>query len=120
MAACHPTSSFTGCRAYFELTGAECPPLTDHQIDCIVAHDRMVSAQHPRGESMIKIGVMLDLMRDGSFDRAKGTESVRRMLAAQFEHVIDPLAGGPDQQAKLNRIHDLGRLDPKTGAIMRC
>lgn len=42
------------------------------------------------------------------------------MVAKQFQHVIDPLAGDAEQQAKLNAIHDLGRVDPKTGALYRC
>jgi hypothetical protein len=115
---------FYWLQGYFELIGAEVPPLTDHQIDCIVRHDRLVHAQHVRPEQMIKIGVMLELMRDGSFDRAKGTESVRRMVAQQFQHVIDPQSAPPEKQQELNNLHGgpfvIGGVDPKTGAVYRC
>jgi hypothetical protein len=114
---------FYWLQGYFELMGAETQPLTDHQIDCIIRHDRLVHASHVRPEQMIKIGVMLDLMRSGDFDRAKGTESVRRMVAQQFQHVIDPQAGDAAKQQVLNKIHgtfDLGGVDPKTGAVYRC
>lgn len=119
-----PNEFFYWLQGYFELLGAEVPPLTDHQIDCIVRHDRLVHASHVRPEQMIKIGVMLDLMRSGDFDRAKGTESVRRMVAHQFQHVIDPQAGGELEQQVLNGIHGetftIGGIDPKTGAVYRC
>lgn len=116
-----PHEFFYWLQGYFEIYGVDVPPLTDHQIECIIRHDRLVAAAgHGRGEGMIKIGVLLELMRDGAVDRAKGTESIRRMLAAQFQHVIDPLAGDAEQQAKLNAVHNLGRVDPVTGAVYRC
>lgn len=30
---------------------------------------------------------------------------IRGLTAEQFEHVIDPQAGDPDTQAKLNTVH---------------
>jgi hypothetical protein len=112
---------FYWLQGFFELTGADVPPLSDWQIECIIRHDRLVAAQSGRrGEQMIKIGVMLEAMRDGLIDRPKGTEAVRKMVAHQFQHVIDPQAGDAEQQAKLNAIHDLGHVDPKTGAVYRC
>lgn len=112
---------FYWLQGFFELSGTDVQPLTDWQIDCIVRHDRLVSAAgHGRGEQMIKIGVMLDLMRDGTVDRVNGTKSIRRMVAHQFQHAIDPQAGDETQQAKLNAAHQIGGVDPKTGAVYRC
>lgn len=116
-----PNEFFYWLQGFFELSGANLQPLTDEQIDCIIRHDRLVSAAgNGRGEQMIKIGVMLDLMRDGTFDRAKGTEAVRKTVAHQFQHVIDPQAGDEAAQAGLNSIHQIGGVDPKTGAMYRC
>ncbi len=117
----HTNEFFYWLQGFFELSGADAQPLTDWQIDCIVRHDRLVAATDgARGEQMIKIGVMLDLMRDGTVDRAKGTESIRRAVAQQFQHVIDPQAGDDSQQAKLNTIHQwIGGANP-TGAVYRC
>ena len=116
---------FYWLQGFFELSGAEVQPLTDWQIECIVRHDRLVSAAgNGRGEQMIKIGVLLDLMRDGTFDRIKGTEIVRKMVAHQFQHVIDPQAGDESTQQVLNKVHGgpytIGGVDPKTGAVYRC
>lgn len=120
-----PQDFFYWLQGFFELSLDENSPpvaLSDSQIRCIIRHDRLVatSSGDGRGEQMIKIGVMLELMLDNAIDRVKGTEAVRRMVAHQFQHVIDPKAGDDAQQAKLNTIHDLGRVDPKTGVIYRC
>jgi hypothetical protein len=130
MSAMTPNEYFYWLQGYFEIHGGDVPPLSDAQIERIVRHDRLVSAAgNVRGEQMIKIGVVLDLMRSGDVDRAKGTESVRRMVAQQFQHVIDPQAGDADQQQILNNIHGvtatsgpfiMGGVDPKTGAVYRC
>ena len=37
---------------------------------------------------------------------AKQTDLVKRHLALVFQHDIDPSAGGPEQQAILQQIHD--------------
>lgn len=121
----HSNEFFYWLQGYFELLGAEVQPLTDWQIDCIIRHDRLVSAAgNGRGEQMIKIGIMLDLMRDGTVDRSKGTESVRRLVAHQFQYVIDPQAGDESTQQALNKVHGgtsvIGGVDPKTGAVYRC
>lgn len=116
-----PNEFFYWLQGYFEIHGVDVPPLDDQQIDCIIRHDRLVAAAGERGEQMIKIGVVLELMRDGTMPRDKGTESIRRMVAQQFGHVIDPQAGGPEVQQHLNKIHNIiGGVDPKTGAVYRC
>lgn len=43
-------------------------------------------------------------------------EMIRRHLALVFAHEIDPQAGGPEEQAKLNVIH---KPDPM-GVSVRC
>lgn len=120
-----PNEYFYWLQGYFEIFGVDVPPLTDHQIDTIVRHDRLVSAAgNGRGEQMIKIAVVLELMKSYELDRAKGTESVRHMVAQQFQHVIDPQAGDELKQQVLNGIHGntftIGGVDPKSGAVYRC
>lgn len=41
-------------------------------------------------------------------------EAIRRHLALVFAHEIDPHAGGPEKQATLNAIHNMGKVK------MRC
>ena len=100
------TEFFYWLQGYFELSGS-LEPLTDEQIDCIIRHDRLVAetTEGARGEQMIKIGVMLQCIKEGIADRTKGTDAVRTMVAAQFQHVIDPAAGPADIQSHLTHVH---------------
>jgi hypothetical protein len=107
-------------QGFFELSGATI--LTDTQIECIECHDRLVheATNGRRGETMIKIGVMLQCIKSGMCDRLKGTEMVKGMVAVHFQHVIDPLAGDDDKQKHLNKIHGMiGGVDP-VSAVYRC
>jgi len=47
------------------------------------------------------------------------TAAIRTMVHEQFEHVIDPHAGDPEQQAKLNAIHH-GRPTRPGEPVYRC
>jgi hypothetical protein len=49
---------------------------------------------------------------------ASQVESVREHLALVFAHDIDPKAGGPDVQKKLNEIHHGPTCNKDT--VMRC
>lgn len=55
---------------------------------------------------------------------AEQTDVIRRHLALVFVHDIDPQAGGPDAQKKLNEIHDaLNKAPihgPGGGPVYRC
>lgn len=117
------TEFFYWLQGFFELSGPATLALSDSQIDCITKHDRLVAASGgSRCEQMIKIAVMLELIRDHAVDRTKGTEAVRRMVAHQFQHVIDPKAGPAEQQEKLNEAHGpptIGGSGP-SGTMFRC
>jgi hypothetical protein len=43
----------------------------------------------------------------------KQVETIRAHLSMVFAHSIDPKAGGPEQQAKLNAIHNPGESRPR-------
>lgn len=66
---------------------------------------------------------VFELGKPVSFDAAQ-TESIRRHLAMVFLHEIDPSAGPPEVQKKLNEAHDpLGHTRPSDGGmgpLIRC
>lgn len=119
-----PQDYFYWLQGYFELTDNHDVPkgiggqgvFTPWQVKCIIKHDDLVAAQQPRGEAMIKIRTVLDMIADQLIDPKAGTEKVRAIVADTFEHVIDPKAGGADVQAKLSGIHHGG----SSGAVYRC
>lgn len=55
---------------------------------------------------------------------AEQAACIQKHLALVFVHEIDPNAGGPEQQAKLNEIHSNAHLKPRPpspdGLIIRC
>lgn len=89
-------------QGYFELS--EWPDVTAlqaKQVACIRAHLALVATVDPNHENMFVEWL-------GSFlsnpPHATGTARIRRMLAAQFQHVIDPSYSG--DKATLQAIHD--------------
>jgi len=75
-----------------------------------------------------------ELGPDAATMSAEQRELIRRHLALVFQHDIDPSAGGPEAQAKLNAIHEgmtrpeveafvkaeLKHRPPSGGPVMRC
>jgi hypothetical protein len=53
-----------------------------------------------------------ELTDEKEMDESK-VDSVKRHLSLVFAHSIDPKAGGPEQQAKLNAIHNPGESRPR-------
>lgn len=59
---------------------------------------------------------------------AEQAECIKRHLALVFVHEIDPSAGPPEHQAKLDAVHSppktppptIGGVDPATGVMYRC
>lgn len=47
-------------------------------------------------------------------------QCIQKHLALVFTHEIDPSQGDASHQEKLNKIHQIGGVDPKTGAVYRC
>ena len=105
-------------QGYYELAG-DVAPLTPSQIECVVNHVMLVET---RGENLTAVATMIRLCKDGMLSAENLTTKLRELAASQFLHVIDPAAGGPDVQAKLNAIHNPhlveGRLGYPPGA--RC
>lgn len=121
-----PQDYFYWLQGYFELTDNHDAQgigglgvFTPWQVACIIKHDDLVAAQQPRGEAMIKIRAVLDMMSDQLIDPAAGTTRIRSIVAATFEHFIDPAAGGSDVQEKLNAIHS-PRPPQGNGPAYRC
>ena len=105
-------------QGYFELAGDSASPLTASQVECIINHVMLVEG---RGENLASAAVMIRLFKDGMLSAENLTTKLRELAAAQFLHVIDPAAGGPEVQAKLNAIHgpQIGGKGPD-GVLMRC
>jgi hypothetical protein len=65
---------------------------------------------------------LFELGKPQSLD-AEQTDLVKRHLAMVFVHEIDPSAGGPKEQAKLNEAHqgpkEIGGVGPG-GIVFRC
>lgn len=116
-----PQDYFYWLQGFFELTdnfevpkGEGLCTLTGWQVKCIIKHDDLVAAHGTRGEAMIKIRTVLDMMNEQSIDLRVGTAKIRAIVAHTFEHVIDPAAGGSEVQKKLDAIHG------KSGVVYRC
>lgn len=67
---------------------------------------------------------LFELGRPASLDAAQ-TDLVKRHLSMVFIHEIDPSAGGPEVQAKLNAAHESPKpLSPSAGhhgePVYRC
>lgn len=109
---------FYWIQGYFELAGDGAGPLSASQVETIVSHIMLVES---RGENLASAAVMIRLFKDGMLSAENLTTKLRELSAAQFLHVIDPSAGGPEVQAKLNAIHgpQIGGKGPG-GVLMRC
>jgi hypothetical protein len=101
-------------QGFFELS-ADDAALTTKQIECIADHVMLAST---RGENLITAATMIRLAKDGMLTLANLTAKLRELAASQFQHVIDPQAGGPDVQAHLNAIHHGVR--PSGSLVARC
>ena len=108
-------------QGYFELSdGLDATALQAKQVACIRAHLALVATVDPNHENMFVEWL-------GSFlsnpPHATGTARIRRMLAAQFQHVIDPSYSG--DKATLQGIHDSGKVPgidvgPSPDMVYRC
>lgn len=94
----------------FELTAATLPAgtltLTPLQIDCIRKHIALVYTTHPGDAFVRSIEAVLE----------RAPEAVEPLLAAHFEHVIDPAHPDP---VKANAAHFGGR-PPGGDHLIRC
>lgn len=102
------TDFFYWLQGYFEITATDGPPLISKaRADVVKRHIALARASLRRGqqlgERVARIELLLDMVLDGA--DVDTTRRIRVEVDAQFEHVIDPLAGDAEQQAKLNAIH---------------
>ena len=106
-------------QGWYELAGDAAGTLTRPQVEVIVNHLMLVEG---RGENLASAAVMIRLFKDGMLSAENLTTKLRELSAAQFLHVIDPSAGGPEVQAKLNAIHGPPQIGGKGpgGVLMRC
>jgi chromosome condensin MukBEF ATPase and DNA-binding subunit MukB len=119
------TQFFYWLQGYFELSGSK-EPLSPEQAACIEKHAALIRASLVPGEKICErvrvVETMAKLLRQ-EYSTAIArtcTTAIRSTIHEQFEHVIDPAAGGPEQQAKLNAIHHGGHPLPGEKPIMRC
>lgn len=131
----NPNEFFYWLQGYIELTTAVSPScqvtFTLAQADCIVRHIALVmhwlgngkqgGGAHPQTiarlhEVRTLAGLLTSERSDGMRDELSAT--IVKIVAAQFEHVIDPQAGDAEQQAKLNAIHSGGHRPDKP--VYRC
>jgi hypothetical protein len=122
---------FYWLQGFFELSGST-EPLTRDQADCIHRHIDLVrehckmSAQGPAHaarrlpERLAGINTLVEMIladESGSTSvSAVATKAIRTNIHEQFVHVIDPVAGNAEQQAKLHAMHGGDPGKP----VMRC
>lgn len=94
-------------QGYFELSNSTAA-LLGSQIECIVNHVMLVEV---RSENLIAAATMIKLTKDGMLRAEDLTMKLSQLASVQFQHVIDPLAGGPKEQERLNAIHNGGHLN---------
>ena len=92
-------------QGHFELQAPDAD-LTSDQREIILRHIDVVE-EHMRdrggiGPAVIACRTLLHSVADAS----ACTVAVRAIIHDVFLHVIDPKAGGPEQQAKLNNLHN--------------
>lgn len=120
-----PDQFFYWLQGYFEIANTDADLTTD-QAECIGRHIDLVTTWAagdgarrdpiPVPDRIIEIRTLLSLL---STDPALITGRIRDTINAQFMHVIDPKAGGPTVQNKLNEIH--GGHPPRPGEpVYRC
>ena len=101
---------FYWLQGYFEISGMA-DALTSEQCTLILRHLDLVDVGKggsPDAARLGKMRTLLDLAVEGTLPRGIATEKIRSEVSEQFIHVIDPAAGGPEVQAKLNTIHGPG------------
>lgn len=99
---------FYWLQGYFEISGTA-DDLTSEQCTIILRHLDLVDVGKggsPDAARLGKMRTLLDLAVEGTLLRGIATEKIRSEVSEQFIHVIDPAAGGPEVQAKLNAIHN--------------
>lgn len=101
-------------QGYFELCEAQglSAKLDGAAARCIEAHLALVAKVEP-DHSNVFVAWMTDHLRKLSPVGPDAT-LIRRYLAAQFQHVIDPSYDG--DQAKLNAVH-AGKIDGTMGGV---
>jgi hypothetical protein len=122
---------FYWLQGFFELSGSQAP-LTHEQAECIHRHIDLVrehnrpSAQGPiiaarLPERIAGINALVEMITADNSGTdaiaAMATKAIRANVHEQFVHVIDPAAGGPEQQAKLNATHS---GSPDRPPVYRC
>ena len=116
-------------QGYFELceaAGHHVLRLDQKTFQCVTNHAHLVYAAEgleygaalprPGADTLVFDWLVAFSPNDGGLNE-RSTAVLRRLLNAAFKHVIDPAAGGPDMQEKLNAIHGSGGHD---GEVMRC
>jgi hypothetical protein len=115
---------FYWLQGYFEISGTT-EPLTAEQAQCIERHVSLVRAGLTAGQRLDErisvIETMAKLLRTeckAAISKV-ATTAIRQTIHEQFEHVIDPKAGGAEQQAKLDAIHH-GPRPLGSAPVYRC
>lgn len=108
---------FYWLQGYFELSAIVGPAdLNPAQFDCILRHIALVSETPDSANRLRKIQFLCEMAFEGSMSIEVAIKKIKAEVHGQFVHVIDPAAGGPEVQAKLNAIH--GNIDGRPN--MRC
>lgn len=112
---------FYWLQGYFEISGTT-EALTPEQCTCILRHIDLVDVTgingSPEAARIGKMRTLLDLAVEGTLPRAIATDKIRSEVSEQFIHVIDPAAGGPEVQVKLNAVHGTALIGARP--TMRC
>ena len=98
-----PPEFFYWLQGFFELRRDD-DPLTMVQATCISRHASLVLESGATAPGVVRVQTMAHMLEAG-LDPTIITASIKKAVAEVFEHVIDPSAGGPDVQEKLNAIH---------------
>lgn len=102
---------FYWLQGYFEISGTTAA-LTRDQLAMITRHLDLVDVGKggsPDAARIGKIRAIVEFALDGSMAAEAATLKIRVEVSDQFVHVIDPAAGGPEAQAKLNAVHGNGQ-----------
>lgn len=133
----NPNEFFYWLQGFFELRAIALAghrlSLSSAQAECIGRHINLVMAwmsdgkkgggAHPQTIARLhEVRTYANLLTSERPEETRWefTESIIKITAAQFEHVIDPQAGDAETQAKLNNIHGGHPQRPDDKPVYRC
>jgi hypothetical protein len=107
-------------QGYFEIgeaDGGVRDVLTAAGVRCVKAHLALVKKVEPEHANVF-VAWLSERLERADGNKAIDSADIRRFLAAQFQHAIDPSYGG--DQKELGKVHGTSGSGWPTDGLIRC